>query len=185
MRIAIFGGSFDPIHIAHVAIVKKALISLEIDKLIVVPTYLNPFKSDFHFEPKVRFELLKKVFFNYKNVEISDFEINQHEATFSIKTVKYLKNLYSTSKIYFIIGEDNLKYLNKWHNINELKELVEFVVATRNGFENESPEKFKRLDIDIDISSTILRDNIDFKYIPVEIKDDILNLKNKEKGKSF
>ena len=46
MRIAVFGGSFDPIHIAHVAIVKNALNSLNIDKLIVVPTYLNPFKAD-------------------------------------------------------------------------------------------------------------------------------------------
>ncbi|MBD3829662.1 MAG: adenylyltransferase/cytidyltransferase family protein, partial [Arcobacter sp.] len=48
MRIAIFGGSFDPIHIAHVAIVETALKQLDIDKLIIVPTYLNPFKNSFY-----------------------------------------------------------------------------------------------------------------------------------------
>lgn len=185
MRIAIFGGSFDPVHTAHVAIVNKALISLDIDKLIVVPTYLNPFKSDFHFEPKTRFELLKKVFFKFKNVEISDYEINRGKSTFSIDTVKYLKNLYNPSKIYFIIGEDNLKYLNKWHKIDELKKIVEFVVATRNEFKNENIKEFKTLDINIDISSTKLRGDIDLEYIPLEIKDDILNLQKKEKGKSF
>ena len=52
MKIAIFGGSFDPIHIAHKKIVETALKELDIDKLIIVPTYLNPFKKDFLFEPK-------------------------------------------------------------------------------------------------------------------------------------
>lgn len=50
MKIAIFGGSFDPIHIAHKKIVETALKELDIDKLIIVPTYLNPFKKDFLFE---------------------------------------------------------------------------------------------------------------------------------------
>ena len=63
MRIAIFGGSFDPLHIAHVAIVNDSLKKLDIDKLIIVPTYLNPFKNSFYLDPKSRFELLKKVFY--------------------------------------------------------------------------------------------------------------------------
>ena len=185
MRIAVFGGSFDPIHIAHVAIVKNALNSLNIDKLIVVPTYLNPFKTDFHLEPKFRFKLLKKIFLNYKKVEICDFEINQNKSTYSIETIKYLKKLYNPTKIYFIIGEDNLENLDKWHKIDDLKEFVEFVVASRSSFKNENTKTFKTLDIDIDISSTALRENIDLKFIPLEIKDDIINLQKKEKGKDF
>ena len=62
MRIAIFGGSFDPIHVAHVAVVEESLKKLNIDLLIVIPTYLNPFKSSFYLNPETRFELLKKVF---------------------------------------------------------------------------------------------------------------------------
>ncbi|MDZ7818413.1 MAG: nicotinate (nicotinamide) nucleotide adenylyltransferase [Aliarcobacter sp.] len=179
MRIAIFGGSFDPIHIAHVAIVEKALIKLNIDKIIVVPTYLNPFKNSFYLDPKTRFELLKKVFQKFEKVEVSDYEINQQKPNYSFDTVNYLKNLYNPSKIYLIIGEDNLENLDKWQNIDKLKELVEFVVASRNGFESKKAKEFKSLDINIDISSTQLRDKIDLDYIPIEIKDDILNLKRK------
>jgi len=183
VRIAIFGGSFDPIHVAHVTVVKEALKTLNIDMVIVIPTYLNPFKSSFHLNPQTRFKLLEKVFNNFEKVKICDYEINQQKASYSIDTVNYLKNIYNPSKIYLIIGEDNLKSLDKWHEIDKLKELVEFVVASRKGFESKKAKEFKNLDINIDISSSLLRDRIDLNYIPIEIKDDILNLQ--EKGKSF
>jgi nicotinate-nucleotide adenylyltransferase len=179
VRIAIFGGSFDPLHIAHLAIVDNALNELDIDKLIIVPTYLNPFKNSFYLDPKTRFELLKKVFHKFGKVEVSDYEINQQKPSYSFNTVNYLKNLYNPSKIYLIIGEDNIEDLNKWYKYDELKELVEFVVASRAGFETKKANEFKSLDININISSTQLRDKIDLDYIPIEIKDDILNLKRK------
>ena len=176
MQLAVFGGSFDPIHIAHEAIVNKALKTLEIDKIIVVPTYLNPFKSSFHLEPKTRFNLLKKVFENNSQVNICDYEINQNRPVYSIETIKYLKNLYNPSKIYIIIGADNVESLDKWSNIDELKSLAQFVVAKRAGFESEKLKDFKTLDLDIDISSTKLRDKIDISYIPDQIKDEVLQL---------
>lgn len=182
MRIAIFGGSFDPVHIAHVAIVSEALKQLNVDKLIVVPTYLNPFKNSFYLEPCARFKLLSKVFHEFEKVEICDFEINQQKISYTIDTVNYLKNLYNPSKIYFILGDDNIKSLYKWHKIDELKELVEFVVASRKGFNSIEAKNFKRLDVNIDISSTNLRSNMNYEYIPQKIKKDIINLK---KGKNF
>ena len=176
MQLAIFGGNFDPIHIAHEAIVNKALDSLEIDKIIVVPTYLNPFKSSFHYEPNIRFNLLKKVFNNNPKIEICDYEINQNRPVYSIETVNYLKNLYKPSKIFIIIGEDNIRDLDKWNSINELKELAQFVIFKRTGFENNKLKDFKTLDINIDISSTQLREKVDLSYIPKQIKEDILEL---------
>lgn len=176
MQLAIFGGSFDPIHIAHEAIVNKALNSLEIDKIIVVPTYLNPFKSSFHYEPNIRFNLIKKVFKNNPKVKVCDYEIKQNRSVYSIETVKYLKNLYKPSKIFIIIGADNVKDLNKWNNINELKELAQFVVFNRTGFQNDSNDDFKILDLNINISSTQLREEVDLSYIPKQIKEDILKL---------
>ena len=182
MRIAIFGGSFDPVHIGHKAIVKTALDGLDIDKLIVVPTYLNPFKSSFYLDPQTRFKFLKKVFNNFKKVDICDYEINKEKLSYSFDTVNYLKKLYSPTKIYFILGEDNLENLDKWYKIEELKTLVEFVIVIRDGFKSKKTEEFKILDVNIDISSTLLRENMNIDYIPIEIKNDILNIK---KGKSF
>ena len=119
----------------------------------------------------------------YDNVEISDYEITQQKPSYSIDTVNYLKNLYKPSKIYLIIGEDNIEDLDKWYKYNELKELVEFVVASRIGFKSKKANEFKSLDINIDISSTQLRNSMNLAYIPIEIKDDILNLKRE--GKVF
>lgn len=183
MRLAIFGGSFDPVHTAHEAIVNEAINSLNIDKLVVVPTYLNPFKSNFHFEPELRKDLLEKVFKNSNKVEICDYEIKQNRPVYSIETVQYLNNLYQPSKIFIIIGADNVKDLNKWNRIDELKSLAQFVIATRNGFDKKIDTSFKILNVNVDISSTKLRKEIDLNYIPIQIKEDIINLqKNNKKG---
>lgn len=176
MQIAIFGGSFDPVHMAHVTIVNKALESLEIDKIIVVPTYLNPFKNHFYLDPNLRFSLLKKVFDNNEKIEVCNYEIKQMKPVYSIETVKYLKNLYNASKIYIIIGQDNVIDLNKWHKIDELKEIAEFVIATRIGYKHRELNGFKILEVDINISSTKLREKLDLNFIPEQIKEDIINL---------
>lgn len=175
MKIAIFGGSFDPVHIAHKAIIETSLKQLDIDKLIIIPTYLNPFKKDFLFEPITRYNLLKKVFKDNPKIEVSDFEINQKKLSYTYETIRYIKKLYNPSKLFFIIGEDNLKSLHRWHNIDELKENLEFVVAKRSGYSLLNND-FKTLDINIDISSTILREKLNLDYIPKEIWEDLEKL---------
>jgi len=171
LNIAIFGGSFDPIHTAHVKIVKKALTKLDISRLIVVPTFVNPLKSNYHIAPQKRYKLLLSVFSNIKNVDISDFEVQQKKSVYSLDTVKHLKKQYKAQKIYFIIGADNYEQLPLWSGIDELSNLVEFVVATRSGY--DIPDDLKTLDVDINISSTVLRNKIDYSYIPTEIKNDL------------
>jgi nicotinate-nucleotide adenylyltransferase len=171
LNIAIFGGSFDPVHTAHVKIVKKALTKLDISRLIVVPTFVNPLKSNYHITPQKRYKLLLSVFSNIKQVDISDFEVSQKKSVYSLDTVRHLKKQYKAQKIYFIIGADNYEQLHLWNGIDELSSLVEFVVATRNGY--NIPKELKILDVDVNISSTILRSKIDYKYIPPEIENDL------------
>ena len=169
MKTAIFGGSFDPVHLGHVEIVKKALKELDIEKIIIVPNFLNPLKHSFSAPPNKRYEWLKKVFKNFKNVQVSDFEIKKNRPVYSVETVKYFK------PNYFIIGSDNLKTLNKWKNIDELKNLVEFVVATRGDIDKNLLKKHnikKVIDINVPISSTEIR-NCNFKYLPKEIENEI------------
>jgi len=169
MKTAIFGGSFDPVHLGHVEIVKKALKELDVDKIIIVPNFLNPLKHSFSAPPDKRYEWLKKVFKNFKNVQVSDFEIKKNRPVYSIETVKYFK------PNYFIIGSDNLKTLNKWKNIDELKNLVEFVVATRGDIDKNLLKKHnikKIININVPISSTEIR-NCNFKYLPKEIENEI------------
>jgi len=181
MNLAIFGGSFDPPHIAHDQIVHNALEHLDIDKIIVVPTFLSPFKDKYHLEPQDRFELISTLFDKEDYVEVSDFELKQEFAVPSIVTVNHFKREYSPLKIYLIIGSDNLKSIHLWNNFEQLKELVEFVVISRDGYEVKNDIiRFIKLDMDINISSSTLRENFDLKYIPTKIQQKVKQLWNKE-----
>jgi nicotinate-nucleotide adenylyltransferase len=179
-NIAIFGGSFDPPHLGHVEIVNKALKELDIDKLIIMPNYLNPLKKTFHAPASLRLKWLKEVFKDNLKVEISDFEIKQNRPVYSIETIKKFRPKY------FIIGSDNLKTLDKWKNIQKILKLTELVVAKRGEVELDLLKKYTIkivLDVNIPISSTEIR-NCNFKYLPKEIEKEIKefygqNCKNK------
>lgn len=159
--IALFGGSFDPPHLGHVAIV-KALQTLQfIDTIIVMPTFLNPFKSTSHAPSELRLLWLKKIFANMQNVVIDDFEIIQKTPTPTIKSVNYLLKYYD--KIYVVIGADNLASLSKWQNYKELKTKVTFIVVPRDRITIE--DDFIVLNVDKKISSTQIRDEQQYNFL--------------------
>ena len=180
MNIAVFGGSFDPPHIGHEMIVYKSLGILDIDKLIIVPTFLNPFKTRFYLKPQDRFDLLKKLF-DDKRIIIDDYEIIQQKPVQTIYTIKYLKQKYKTNKIYLIIGADNLSKLHLWDNFDELNQLVLFVVVSRDGIKlNNDIISYINIALDINISSTAIRDNLDTKFVPQKIQKKVKELWKKE-----
>jgi len=170
--IALFGGSFDPPHIGHEQIVKKIISKIKIDKLFIVPTYINPFKDKFYADQNIRYKWLKTIFKNYKKISILDYEIKQNRAVTTIETVKYLKKLYNIKNFYLIIGADNLKDLHKWKNFDQLNKLVTFIVATRNNI--KVPKNLINLKISANISSTKLRETLDKKYLPTSVSDEII-----------
>ncbi|MBI3873533.1 MAG: nicotinate (nicotinamide) nucleotide adenylyltransferase [Arcobacter sp.] len=181
MVVAVFGGSFDPPHIGHEKIVDLSLIELPIDKIFVVPTFLNPFKDTFHLIPEKRFELLATLFRDNPKVEICDFEILQNKKTATFETISFLKNNHTIERIYLIIGADNLKNIHLWYNFLELRELVQFVVVTRNAILLENDYiKPTYLELDIDASSTGLRENMNFDLIPENLKEKVKEIWKQE-----
>lgn len=161
-NIALFGGSFDPPHIGHETIVKALLNFKDIDKVVIMPTFLNPFKSKAHAPPSLRLTWLKEIFGVFQNVLIDDFEVKQKQKVSSIQSVKYLLKKYK--KIYLVIGADNLSSLHKWDRYDELKSMVTFVVAHRDKI--KIPEDFIDLNVNVDISSTQLREHLDISKLP-------------------
>jgi len=162
--IALFGGSFDPPHIGHKAIVEVLQKERYIDKIIIMPTFLNPFKSSSHASSALRFRWLQTIFNGFSDVEISDYEVKQNRAVSSLETVHYLLKRYK--KIYLVIGADNVASLETWNNFTELNSLVTFIVALRNDI--EIPKHFISLNIDEKISSSELRKNMKISKIPKE-----------------
>ncbi|ACZ11457.1 nicotinate (nicotinamide) nucleotide adenylyltransferase [Sulfurospirillum deleyianum] len=172
MNIAIFGGSFDPPHTGHERIVTKALEVLDIDKLLVVPTYLSPFKETFCAPAPLRQAWLSKLFEHEKKVEIFDYECNQKRQVPTVETVLHVKSLYPHAKLYLIVGSDSFLSLPLWNRYEELSHLVEFVVAPRGTF--SPPKDLKILPINVNISSSKLRSFLDKRFIPKAIEDEVI-----------
>ncbi len=172
MKIAIFGGSFDPPHLGHITIVQKALQKLDIDRLFIVPTYINPFKRTFHAPPQLRLRWLKKIFLSQPKVKVCDFEIKNARPTYTIETVEYLRRRYAPKKIYIIIGSDNLPSLHQWKNYKRLKKLAKFVVATRDC--KKIPKNMEKLYVKVPISSTALRAHPLQRYLPKIVAREII-----------
>lgn len=170
MKLALYGGSFDPPHAGHVAVVTKALEILPIDKLVIIPTWRNPFKSSVIADGFERYGWLKRIFSSFEKVEISDFEIAQKRSVFTIETVKHFAPLYD--EIYLIIGADNLENLKKWHCFPELNTLVTWVVASRDGI--SIPDTMIQLIVDVPICSTDIRQKLTSLGLEEEIETTIL-----------
>lgn len=181
MRIAVFGGSFDPPHIGHEAIVNEASQSLDCDKLFVVPTFLNPFKNSSLIDANDRLRLIKKLFSSHSKVEVCEYEVKQNRAVSSIETIEYLKEAYNPSKIFLIVGADNFKTIHTWNHYERLRHLVEFVVAKRECTQ-EHFEGVKELDIHMKISSSTLRHSLNLEYIPHIIQNDVNTIWHKKRA---
>ncbi|WP_457745366.1 nicotinate (nicotinamide) nucleotide adenylyltransferase [Sulfurimonas sp.] len=167
--IALYGGSFDPPHIAHEAIV-TALSNLDfLDKIIIMPTYLNPFKENASAPAELRLQWLKDIFSEYARVEVSSYEVDKKEKVPTLSSVKYLLRKYD--KLYLVIGADNLQSLHKWYKYDELKESVTFIIVTRDNI--AISDDFIQLKIDEDISSSLLRETLDISKLPKKCAKEI------------
>ncbi len=171
MNVAIYGGSFDPPHIGHEEIIKQALQKLDIDVLFVVPTFLNPFKKTFLTPANLRLKWVEKLLLAYPKAKVLDFEVAQNRPVPTIETVQYIISKYKINKIYLIIGADNVASLEKWDSYEKLKKLVTFVVASREGF--NIPKELQKLQINVTISSTLLRRELNPAYLPIMIAKEV------------
>jgi len=151
--IALYGGSFDPPHLGHEAVVKALLDLQEIDKVLLMPTFLNPFKLGSFAPASLRLKWLRDIFVDFRDVIIDSFEVEKEVKVATIESVSYL--LKSYDKVYLVIGADNLESLHLWHKFEELSKKVTFIVASRD--EILIPDEFLQLSIDKKISSSEFR----------------------------
>ena len=112
MSIALYGGSFDPIHIGHLITAETALETYNLEKIIFIPSYITPLKGrELEASDKNRFEMTKLSTKDNFKFEVSDYEISNEGISYSYNTVKYFSELYKNKKIYFIIGTDSSSIL--------------------------------------------------------------------------
>ena len=174
MKKAIFGGTFDPIHIGHLHIAYEALYNLHLDKILFVPAGNPPHKNSKKItDAKIRYDLVKRAIQSEAHFEISDYEINKKENSYTYETVELFSELHRNTEWYFLIGSDSLMDLGSWKNVDRILNKCKLVVYNRAGYTMEEMDKqryyiehkfnkkiiFIHLPI-IDISSTNIRNSI-------------------------
>lgn len=142
MKIALFGGSFDPFHTDNLEIIKTAKKNLKLDKIWIIPTNQNPFKSRQLTENTHGINMIKLAINDLKYVSINEIELNNEKSSTTIGTVEKLILQYPNIDFVFWIGADQLEQLHLWNRIDELVKLVQFYVFQRN--DKIKPEKLEQ-----------------------------------------
>lgn len=130
MAIGIYGGSFNPVHLGHVGIARRAIADLGLDRLIVVPAQQSPFKKEVSM-PWDRVALVQAAFRDLEKTVVDLREIKRGGVSYAIDTVRQIAAENPGAKIYFIIGEDSVEGLPRWKNIDELRSLCTFKSYSR------------------------------------------------------
>lgn len=140
MRVGIFGGSFNPVHQQHLTIARSARSSLDLDQVWFLPVYQPVHKSsDELLDYQFRRDLLELALADDDALLICDAEKELGGASYTVRTVKHLQSRFVEHQFFLIIGGDSLADLATWRCIDELVNMVEFIVVERPGFRRESP----------------------------------------------
>ncbi|AKX33959.1 nicotinic acid mononucleotide adenylyltransferase [Spiroplasma litorale] len=131
-KIALFGGSFDPVHTDHLNIIKSCREFLKFDEVWLIPTYLNPFKFLSTSSACQRLEMLKIATKSLNYVKIKKYEISKTVKSYTYDTVCYYKNKYRNFSFSFIMGSDQLDDFEKWDHFDDLIKTIDFKVYKRS-----------------------------------------------------
>lgn len=133
LKVAVFGGAFNPVHNGHINLAKKYIELLKPDKMLIIPTANPPHRENNNFEADChRFNMLKLAFEHEKNIEISDIEFKIEGKSYTYNTVCEIEKQYENADIYLIVGEDQFLYFDKWYKWQELLKKVTLCTAERN-----------------------------------------------------
>ncbi len=135
MSIAVFGGTFDPVHLGHLIIAEQAYNSFQPEKIIFMPAGIPPHKDKTEISSTDhRLEMLKLAVNSNPHFEISQWELKNKERSYTVDTLKKLKKDYPSRKIYMIIGADSLLDIFNWKQPEYLLKNANFIVARRPEF---------------------------------------------------
>ena len=139
-RIAIYGGTFDPVHNGHIEVARRVLQLFKLDEVIFVPACVPPHKrnanvtSVFH-----RFAMLALATEADQRLLVSTIELDAPEQPYAVETVERMRNaLGPETELFFLMGADSWLEIRSWHQWTRLLSLCSFIVVTRPGYECES-----------------------------------------------
>ncbi|MEC5422188.1 nicotinate-nucleotide adenylyltransferase [Virgibacillus sp. C22-A2] len=160
-RVGILGGTFDPPHLGHLIIGEEVRLALNLEEIWFVPSHLPPHKESAKTSATDRINMLMKALDGNSFFSINTIETERLGKSYTFDTIKALQKEFPDTEFYFIIGADMVEYLQHWHRIDELINMVSFVGVKRAGYKLHSAYPIIEVDIPaIEISSTLIRDRL-------------------------
>jgi nicotinate-nucleotide adenylyltransferase len=171
--IALFGGSFDPVHLGHVKMLEYCLDHFDFDRIDIIPTQVSPFKEGNLFTASQRLEFLKEVF-KYPKVEINTLEFERTSPSYTSLTVQEYKKEYPEAETFMLIGSDHVENLKTWKDFEYLCQNLTFIIFSRHQYPLSSLGdlgiKYHLVkDFDFSVSSSQIKEQLKSKN-PSDIK---------------
>ena len=155
-KIAIYGGTFDPVHHAHLILARQAIETIGLAKVILVPAAISPLKKAAPVASgEVRLAMLQAAIKCEPEFEVNECELLRPPPSYTIDTVEEIRKREYDAFIFCLIGEDNVQQLPQWHRFPELEKMVRFVVLDRSG--RQPSHSYQLIHRRIEISATEVR----------------------------
>jgi len=133
-RIALFGGSFDPVHNGQLLVALAAIEELSLERIFFIPAAQSPFKPESKPAPAdLRARMLRLALAGQARYEVDTQEIHRGGTSYTVDTVRDYRSRFPNAELFYLIGADHIPQLHKWRAANELAAAVEFVAIPRPG----------------------------------------------------
>ncbi len=130
--IGFFGGSFDPVHYGHLKTAYAIKKELRLKQLFLMPCKAPVHKDALHFSNQQRLDMLNLALVEFNDLQIDRREIDRQSPSYTIETLKHIKQDYPNEKIFLIIGQDSFNALNTWKDYQKFNDYVQLVVLPRS-----------------------------------------------------
>ena len=163
MKIGIYGGSFDPVHVGHVNAALNFMEELSLDKIIVIPAYQPPHKKGLAMTPSEhRLNMCNLAFGKLEGFEVSDIEIQRADEGYMADTVTQLREMYPDDELFLLIGGDMLLSFQRWYAWHKITDEAVLAVAARN-WEDDAA---------LEAEAAVLRSyGAEVRIVPIDVKE--------------
>lgn len=134
MRLGIFGGTFNPIHLGHLRAAEEVRFKADLDKIIFIPAGNPPLKTAELVDESHRYAMAKIATDSNKHFIVSDIELGQIEKSYTVNTIEKLIDIYQTDELFCILGIDAFLDMPNWWMTDKLINMIDFIVIERPGF---------------------------------------------------
>lgn len=132
-RIALFGGTFDPIHNGHIVLARELARRLDLDRVVLMPTFVPPHKIKTEMAPAVdRLEMCRLACAPYPELTVSEWEINQRGASFTVLTLEAMHQKFPNAELFLFVGADMFLTLGSWHRFLDIAKLATLCAVPRD-----------------------------------------------------